>query len=181
MAQVTSSHSTNPINEGPAPTSTTATRRPDHELSYFRRVGGLVMTNHTCLKWFAKMTGKEVSEVTPGQARTAIQYIAVKIERYGLILRSVGVEFNTLAMLMTQSAPSDVRMYSEDDWFVPHLKLEQFKEGETEKKIRQYLTKLGVYEFISERGLNYLPLTPQELGRRSWNSKRSFTLRTSLP
>jgi len=113
------------------------------------------MTNDTCVKWLAKTTNREVSAVRQWEVETATQVIANKIERYGLVMRSVGVEFNTLAMLMTQSGPSDVRIHPEDNWFVPHLKLEQFEEGEAESRIRQYLTKLGIFYFIWESCYNH--------------------------
>lgn len=113
------------------------------------RVGGIVMNNTTCAKWLAKLTKREVSELRPHEIEFAPQEVNHRIERYGFVLKSVGLKFNTLAMLMTQSAPSDIRTLPDDDWFLPNL--EQFKEGETERKVRQYLAKIGGSEFVSEQ------------------------------
>ena len=99
------------------PMSTVQSRR--FERCPCPRVGGIVIRNDTCVKWLAKLTGRDVSNLRASEVKYALQEVACRIQRYGLALRSVGVEFNTLAMLMTQSVRSNLRIFPNENYFMP--------------------------------------------------------------
>ena len=95
------------------------------------------MTHKTAEKWAARLLGKELSD--PLAASCATQFINRRIEQYGARLRTVGEEYRTHCMIVTQAA-----------WFkgyvgMPCENIPQFIPGERDKRAKEFLEEQGVY------------------------------------
>ncbi|GLB43073.1 hypothetical protein LshimejAT787_1205220 [Lyophyllum shimeji] len=104
----------------------------------YRRLGGYVMTHKTAEQWAERLLGKELN---PRFLNCATQFINPRIKQHGVRIRTVGEEFCTHCMIVTQAA-----------WFkgyvgMPASDIPQFVEGEREKRVKAFLQEQGVEDF----------------------------------
>lgn len=94
------------------------------------------MTHKTAEKWAERLLGRDLNPVF---ASCATQIINRRIKQYGARVRTIGEEYRTHCMIVTQSA-----------WFrgyvgMPAEEIPQFEPVEGEKRVREFLEAQCVY------------------------------------
>ncbi|KAF9528000.1 hypothetical protein CPB83DRAFT_855165 [Crepidotus variabilis] len=122
------------------PVSTDSRRRN------FNRWGGFVITHESLKLWAARILNKDVNELTNFQRKCAIIYPLNRVEKYGFTMATVGEEreqglSSTHGMLVTQHdlfvGPNNMPVG------FPNPAVEDFVEGENEKRALELLTAHG--------------------------------------